>query len=371
MRNVPAYLEIYNDLYLKIMKGEFADGEQLMTEMELCNKYFVSRITVQKALNLLVEKGLITRISGKGTFVNMFPKTENVERKEFVALVLSGFDVSFGLDLIKGAERYCSSCGYNLVLLDSHSDKQQEDRILKDLSSNSKISGIMLQSVPDEYFSNEILKLSIQKYPLVLLDRNLEGISLPFVGTDNKAICEKTVDKLIKLGHTEICFVSPDIKNNTSLKDRFEGLCNAQYRNNLIGRSEKHFMNIKSSINGTEESLEEDVCALIDHLNLHPEITCILSAEYAEFRVVMKALSRMKKRIPDDISVVTFDNVVDSVLGNNISYIKQNEIQIGQKAAEILIKSIVGISQNSKIYISADYIENNSVKALRPSFESR
>ena len=41
------------------------------------------------------------------------------------------------------------------------------------------------------------------------------------------------------------------------------------------------------------------------------------------------------------------------------------------QAAEILIKSIVGISQNSKIYISADYIENNSVKALRPSFESR
>lgn len=68
-KKTPIYKKIRSDLLQEIMDGKYS-AQQLPTEAELCKRYGVSRMTVNKGLSLLSHEGLIRRIPGKGSFVN-------------------------------------------------------------------------------------------------------------------------------------------------------------------------------------------------------------------------------------------------------------------------------------------------------------
>jgi len=70
---VPYYYQLKEILLEFIKRGEFAIGQLLPPERELCNRYQVSRITIRKALDLLRQEGLICREQGRGTFVTKPP----------------------------------------------------------------------------------------------------------------------------------------------------------------------------------------------------------------------------------------------------------------------------------------------------------
>ncbi len=68
-KNVPLYMEIYNELQRKISDSTYPTGSYLPPEIELQDKFNVSRITIRRALSDLEHDGYIKRIKGKGTVV--------------------------------------------------------------------------------------------------------------------------------------------------------------------------------------------------------------------------------------------------------------------------------------------------------------
>ena len=70
MKRDPLYLKIYNDLLAGIKNGTYASGSRLPSEKELSSSYDVSRITSKKALEMLAEQNMITRMPGKGSYVS-------------------------------------------------------------------------------------------------------------------------------------------------------------------------------------------------------------------------------------------------------------------------------------------------------------
>lgn len=66
---VPLYYQLKELIEKKIDSGEWKPGEKIPSENELRITYDVSRNTVQKALNELVNEKLLERKQGKGTFV--------------------------------------------------------------------------------------------------------------------------------------------------------------------------------------------------------------------------------------------------------------------------------------------------------------
>jgi DNA-binding GntR family transcriptional regulator len=81
----PAYMQLVNILSGQIGSGEFRPGRRLPSESQLCERYDVSPMTVRRAINILVDQGLVTTAQGKGTFVK--------------AMELSTF--TFGLDELR------------------------------------------------------------------------------------------------------------------------------------------------------------------------------------------------------------------------------------------------------------------------------
>ncbi|WP_251551246.1 GntR family transcriptional regulator [Neobacillus muris] len=83
-RNQPLYKQIADYIRQKVDEGEWPVGYQVPTEIRLCEQFNVSRITVVKALERLVEEGLLVREQGKGTFVALPAlATESVELLSF------------------------------------------------------------------------------------------------------------------------------------------------------------------------------------------------------------------------------------------------------------------------------------------------
>ncbi|SFT42983.1 GntR family transcriptional regulator [Selenomonas sp. GACV-9] len=63
------YEKIADDLRQAIRKGKYTSGDQLPLEKDMCDKYQVSRVTIKRAMDLLVNQGLVTKRRGSGTFV--------------------------------------------------------------------------------------------------------------------------------------------------------------------------------------------------------------------------------------------------------------------------------------------------------------
>lgn len=365
---MPIYMDIYRDYYTQIMDGELENGAQLPTEKEICEKYFVSRITVQKALGKLAEQGLIIRISGKGTFVSRGQSSRSRSSSAKVSkigVVMCDFSMSFGVNLLRSIESAADLCGKSIVLKNSHFDKSKETDAIIDLISDD-VEGIILQPTHSEYFNQEVLKLSLNKYPMVLIDRCLEGVQLPYVGTDNASITTKVMQYLFAKGHRDICFMSGIPKNTSTTESRINAFKQAYIDNDLYLKSKNCFTELESLITKpNRQMIESDIQKIKEYITSDPEFTCIFANEYACCLLVKQALKELGLNIPEDMSIVTFDNIVDPFFFTTTSFIKQNEEDIGRRAVETLMKMIDGMPVTAnKIYLAADFIENSSVKDL-------
>ncbi len=64
------YLQLADFIQGKIDANEYPFGSKIPSERELCDTFQISRMTVRKAIDLLIEKEYLIRLQGKGTFVN-------------------------------------------------------------------------------------------------------------------------------------------------------------------------------------------------------------------------------------------------------------------------------------------------------------
>lgn len=76
----PLYVQLMEELETSIRNGVYKPGDKIMTEAEMAKEYGVSLITVRKAVGSLMEKELVVRKQGKGTFVTKPKYSRNMKK---------------------------------------------------------------------------------------------------------------------------------------------------------------------------------------------------------------------------------------------------------------------------------------------------
>lgn len=76
----PLYVQLMDEVERDIKSGVYKPGDRIMTEAEMSKAYGVSLITVRKAIGSLMEKGLVVRKQGKGTFVTKPKFARNMKK---------------------------------------------------------------------------------------------------------------------------------------------------------------------------------------------------------------------------------------------------------------------------------------------------
>lgn len=76
---MPKYKIIYDSIKNRIINGEYnKNNNQLPDEISLCKEFNCSRMTMKKALDLLVLEGIIFRKAGHGTFIMEIPSKNKI-----------------------------------------------------------------------------------------------------------------------------------------------------------------------------------------------------------------------------------------------------------------------------------------------------
>jgi GntR family transcriptional regulator len=71
----PIYIQICDLIREKIDSGKLSPGNRVWSEHDIMEKFHVSRNTAQKAIETLVNEGIVSRVQGKGSFVTQ-PKVD-------------------------------------------------------------------------------------------------------------------------------------------------------------------------------------------------------------------------------------------------------------------------------------------------------
>ena len=370
------YQHIYDRLMEDIANGIYADGRQLPTEMELAKTFFVSRITSKKAMNRLAEDGVIVRIPGRGSFVKKDCAIPSVQKSKeaaghIIALVMGGYGSSFGLDIVNGAVDKAEELNMHLILKNAGNDQKVESKILKSLMA-AGVEGIIVQPAHGELYNEVLLSAVYSKYPVVMIDRSMTGIDAPFVGVDNVRLGRQAVSKLIGCGHRNISLLALEDDHSSSLKERMQGFLEAFADSRLAVRRDLWLTRLsglaKAKGQGASDPAAHEtyVEAIASHLKRHPEITAIFGTEYSVAKATWDAVRRIGKRVPEDISIVSFD-FDSSYLGLHIlSHVKQPQRCIGSCAVKVMGDILSGKTpQGRSFLLEGEWVEGTTIAPPR------
>ncbi|MEK3735073.1 MULTISPECIES: GntR family transcriptional regulator [Paenibacillus] len=226
----PLYKQIQNDIRSRIQSGELPSGALVPSEKELAQQYGVSQITSKNALNGLVEEGLLVRYRGRGTFVRELLSSERghphqhqpqPSAKKTIAMILPTMKTRIDQQLLDGLERYCSERDYDLLIRITRESPEEEAFAIEHFRERG-VDGYIIFPVEQESYNNAILRLTLDRVPLVLVDRFLKEIKTYSVSADNYGGVRTAVSDMLAAGHEHVALLSPEI-TNTVTDERAKG----------------------------------------------------------------------------------------------------------------------------------------------------
>ncbi|WP_282943523.1 GntR family transcriptional regulator [Paenibacillus sp. RC67] len=338
------YIQIKNDIMNQMSEGIWKPGDKLPSENELAEQFNVSRITIKNALADIVKQGLIHRIQGRGSYISddILEPPLSYEHKEengrFVAFLMPRLNNLFTANLITGIEQELAEHGYNLVFRLTHYSQELENKILKELTQIG-VKGIIIYPVDGETFNDEILKLTLDHFPLVIIDRYLRGLDTNCISSDNFAGAYEATKHLTNLGHTKISFISTAITGTTSIEDRLHGYEQALSDSGL-------FIDYRLRLSLTKMPVVEQIQ---NYLMENPDVTALVTTNSAIGLIAMKAARSLHIDVPRALSIVCFDDYVHSILSEvQLTYIDQNEKNMGREAARLVLSLIQDPTQDRR-----------------------
>lgn len=297
----------------------------------LNNKSDVKRETRQKVLEEMERINYTPNVNAR----SLIKKKTNM-----VGLMLSDItDPSFS-EVALGIEEVLSTSGYQLIYGNTFLEIKKEKDFLKSLLER-KIDGIIMKpSNLNEELLNTINQLKIPIVFLRSLGKNEQELNISSIDVNHYQATYNVVEYLVKLGHRNIGFIGMT-KESREEEDRFKGYSDCLKDNNINVSGQ----NI--TIPGTK--IIDGGYGIRNLLNKNPNITAVFAANDL---LAIGALDWLKERnyiVPNDISVIGFDNLEISRLHIiNLTTVDLPRKEMGRQAAEMLLDMLSSEAINKK-----------------------
>ncbi|WP_173917602.1 LacI family DNA-binding transcriptional regulator [Halobacillus sp. Marseille-Q1614] len=258
-------------------------------------------------------------------------------------------------ELLHGIEKVAHSLGHSVIVCNTASQGEKTLDYLK-LLSEKRVEGILFASeeITDEYYE-AIKEMNV---PAVLVSTKSHKHPLPYVKVDDRDASYAAASYLINKGHEKIGMISGIKEDPIAGSPRIDGF-KAAMRDQLGNESP-----IVVSAQGF--SYEDGLTMFEKLMEAAPETTAIFAASDEMAIGAMASAYRMNIKVPEDISVIGYDNLKISEMAiPPLTTLSQPLREMGETAAELLFEALKTGGTTQSIIMPHQIIERESVKVLQ------
>lgn len=256
----------------------------------------------------------------------------------------------FVAGIIDSVEKECRRLGYDLMVSNC-SSRDIEETIISATQSNCNGLLILGTEITEEDNVEFLNKLN---FPFVVIDNSMPLTQLNCITMNNSEAIYMSVKHLAELGHTNIGFLANKIPS-TNCKHRLTG-----YKDSLKALGFDYDEQYVYNVNPTPEGAYESIIQLLKDGVKFPSALVANNDNIA--LGAMKAFKEYGIKIPDDISIVGFDNIPFAAISDPpLTTIDVSRSAIGKISVQIL-ESLMSYSEPVplKILVNANLLLRNS-----------
>lgn len=317
-----------------------------ITMKDIAEKLKMSVSTVSKALSddssiSLMTSERVKKLAKEWNYIpNEAARHFKLSRTYTIGLVIPRMLDEFYILAINGAEKIAASEKYNVVIVQSHEDPANEEKIV-DLMRRNRVDGVLIaitKSTQDMSPFHNLINIGI---PVVFFARPPREKVFDYVTADNESGAFRATEFLINKGHTRIGHLMGPASLEVS-RIRLEGYKKALQKNK-IKFEPNHVREVDLSVPSTSLAMQHFMKMK------HPPSAIFAFKNY----ISLDAMDFIKKNYPDKLNEIDFTGFGNLPLfryldRKPLASIEENSFQIGQEAAQLLIKKIKALQNGKK-----------------------
>lgn len=283
----------------------------------------ISDDTRHRVLQVAAEMGYVQRTQ------RAVRSSASARTLRFLKIATHGHTVNrdhstFISDYIDGMSEQARELGYQLEVV-SHEGTPIREIVLT--QARAATTGVIVLGT--ELGPDDLRLLTTSAVPLVVIDTLHDGIECDFVNMDNREAVRKIVGHLVARGFNRIGCIASDVQT-LNLQMRREAFIEAMRHHGLEFRS-RDVVTVDSTFDGAHADLS---ARLREGLEVPQAYFC--TNDIIAFGCI-KALRDFDIRIPDDLSIIGFDNLpMSAAMDPPLTTIDVSKRKIGQMAVRLL-----------------------------------
>lgn len=308
----------------------------------------VSAETIQKINHAIKELGYVPNMSAR-SLVSSSSKVIGFVNHTMTRNNVNFMEDPFHSAAIGAIEATLHENGYYLMLRTVETAEE-----LVTFLQNWNVAGLFFTGIFKDKFFDSVAGLNI---PVVLIDSYVHTPHFCNVGLEDFTGSYDATRYLIAKGHRNIAFASPNIKDGGVLQERFLGYKAALAENSIPFNKNIVF----------QQEMDLASCKLVsDEIIKHPEITGLVVTADIMAAGIMTGLRSHGIRIPDDISIVGFDDInIAQLVTPPLTTIRQDMNLKGRLAVDFMLQLLNGTHlDTTEVTLPTRLIERDSVKSL-------
>lgn len=275
-------------------------------------------------------------------------------KTKILGLIVEDISNVFFASLAKSIEDAAYSLGYRIVYCSTENDPEKGKELIRMLT-HQQVDGYLITPTPG--MENDINNLIKNNKPVVLMDRFLPGLDVPFTLVDNYAGVKLGMEHLLGKGYKNIAFVTLDTQQIQMLQ-REKG-----YKETL----KRHGIEIRNELIEKipfKSRPEDAIKQVSEFIKSNPDIDAIFFATNYLGMYGLESIKKAGLKIPEEIGVICFDDHdIFRLFTPAITIIRQPIEEIARSAIEMLISLLENnhtVTAESHVYKKPELVIRSS-----------
>lgn len=309
----------------------------------LGNRGYVKKDTKEKILKIAQELGYTPNCAATAL---------RTRKSGIVGVIVVDNSNPFYAELVKGIESEARKNGYNIILINTDRNYENEVKAIQTLLKR-RVDGLIICAVQSQV--EDIKELVDKKIPNVIVGSKLNGIKTNYVCSDDEMGGYIAAKHLIETGHRKLLFLNAfDYKYAARMREKGA-------RRAIAESGKVVELSVINSLEGFENAYKKFKEVISKSISFDG----VLCYNDIYAFAVIKVAKESGFKIPEDFSLIGFDDIeFSSVLNPSLTTIRVDKVMLGSQAFKALIKSIKE-DVITELTLPVQLVERETVKRIK------